>query len=137
MRARRSDIRPQWVGRAAPPRNQRGVNQSVSLALVTPLVLLAILGVVQAGLWMHANTVATRAAQAGADAARSLQGTDRGAIEVATRIAHGNGLDSVQVRARQGPEQVSVVVRAAAPLVLVPLTVEATATAPRERVSQP
>lgn len=120
-----------------PVRDERGVNQSVPLALVTPLVLFTVLGIIQAGLWMHATTVATRAAQAGADAARSVHGGDVQAQGVATRIARSNGLASVEASTHRDARQVTVVVSADAPLVLVPVTVEARASAPRERVSQP
>lgn len=120
-----------------PKRDERGVNQSVPLALVTPVLLFAVLGIIQAGLWMHATTVATRAAQAGADAARSVHGSDGQAIGVATRIARSNGLAAIEASAYRDARQVTVVVRADAPLVLVPVSVEARASAPRERVIRP
>lgn len=116
---------------------ERGVNQSVPLALVTPVLLLAVLGILQAGLWLHADTVATRAAQAAVDVGRSAHAADNDGVAVVDRIAAAGGLTAVRTSIRRSPERVTVVVRADAPWVLVPLQVEATASAPRERVSQP
>ncbi len=119
--------------------DQRGFSSSAQLAVVFPLLMLLSLGIVEAGLWLHARNVAQRAATAAVDVARGSHGT-AGAGEARARdLAAAAGLTDVVVRVDRGPQRVTARVSAHATLVLdLGLgTVEESAAGPRERVSAP
>jgi Flp pilus assembly protein TadG len=128
--------------RAAPP--GRNVDSdagsfSLELAVLFPAFLLLILVIVQAALFFFARSVASSAAQQGADTAR-LQGNNAAdGASTATAFIAGQGdgiLDDVAVTTNSGnPTQVSVTVTGRA-LTIIPgvtFTVRQSATAPRER----
>lgn len=93
-------------------RTERGMSESVQWAVLTPVVLLAILGLIQTGIWLHGRTAAANAALAGAEA-QSLSGASGGAGErVARRVAEQAGLLDVQVNVGRGQREVSVEVSA-------------------------
>ncbi|RYZ25792.1 MAG: pilus assembly protein [Propionibacteriaceae bacterium] len=119
--------------------DQRGLSSSTQLAVVFPLLMLLMLGIVQAGLWLHARNVAQRAATAAVDVARGSYGTAGEGEERARDLAASAGLTDVVVRVDRGPQRVTAVVSAHATLVLdLGLgSIEETATGPRERVSVP
>lgn len=119
--------------------DQRGLSSSTQLAVVFPLLMLLTLGIVQAGLWLHARNVAQRAATAAVDVARGSYGTAGDGEQRARALAGAAGLTDVVVHVDRGPQQVTAVVTAHATLVLdLGLgTVEETASGPRERVSVP
>ncbi|SEP83514.1 TadE/TadG family type IV pilus assembly protein [Microlunatus flavus] len=127
--------RPRLPGAA----DQRGLSSSTQLALVLPLLMLLTLGVVEAGLWLHARNVAQRAATAAVDVARGSYGTAGDGEARARDLAAGAGLTDVSVHVDRGPQQVTARVSAHATLLLdLGLgTVEETASGPRERVSVP
>ena len=108
-------------------------------ALIWPALLLATLGIIQAGIWIHGHNVAVRAANAGADAARGSHGGSREAYEIANDIAVAGGLDEVRVTVRRGATEVAVEVTGRAPVMLdLGLArITETAAAPVERVTQP
>lgn len=120
-------------------RNQRGLSSSTQLAVVFPLLMLLTLGIVQAGLWLHARNVAQRAATAAVDVARGSYGTAGDGEERARDLAFAAGLTDVVVHVDRGPQRVTAVVSAHATLVLdLGLgAIEETASGPRERVSVP
>jgi len=119
--------------------DQRGLSSSTQLAVVFPLLMLLTLGIVEAGLWLHARNVAQRAATAAVDVARGSYGTAGEGEARARDLAAGAGLTEVVVRVDRGPQQVTARVSAHATLVLdLGLgTIEETASGPRERVSTP
>ena len=128
------------TGRRRPDgRDERGLSSSTQLALVLPLLLLLTLGIVEAGLWLHARNVAQRAATAAVDVARGSYGTAGEGEQRARDLAASAGLTDVVVRVDRGPQRVTAVVSARATLVLdLGLgRIEETAAAPRERVSIP
>ncbi len=135
MARARSGRRPQ----ARRPRDQRGVSESVQYALIWPVLLLATLGVIQAGIWVHGHNVAVRAAQAGADIARGTEGSAGEAEAVAAGIARSGGLAAVQVAVARGAATVEVTVRGSAPFILdLPLgRIVESASAPTERATNP
>ncbi len=119
--------------------DQRGISESVQLALIWPLLLLVTLGVIQAGLWIHGRQVALRAATAAVDVATGREGSAAAAADLAGRIARSAGLGSVEVDVRTSPGEVRVVVSGRMPSLLdLPLgQIRESAAAPRERVSDP
>ena len=125
--------------RPARPRDERGISSSTQLAVVLPLLMLLTLGIVEAGLWLHARTVAQRAATAAVDVARGSYGTAGEGEQRARDLAHAAGLREVVVRVDRGPQRVTAVVSARATLILdLGLgRIEETAAGPRERVSTP
>jgi Flp pilus assembly protein TadG len=129
------------VPRSRPRRttDQRGFSSTTQLAVVFPLLLLLTLGILQAGLWLHARNVAQRAATAAVDVARGTYGTAGEGEQRARDLAAAAGLDDVVVHVDRGPQRVTADVSASATLVLdLGLgTVEETASGPRERVSTP
>ena len=113
---------------------ERGTSESLQWAVLWPLVMLLILGTVQVGVWWHARNSLDEAAAAAVDAV-SLEGVDAGrAVEVAGQVAAAGGVEDITVDVSVGADGVTVVVRGRAPLVfdLGPVTLEATARAPRE-----
>ena len=66
-----------------------------------PLVMLAILGLVQAGIVLHGRTVAANAALAGAEA-EALAGRGGVAGQVAREVAEEGGLRDVDVHVTPG-----------------------------------
>lgn len=121
-----------------PSRNHRGLSESLQLAVVWPLLMLVTLGIIQGGIWLHARNVAERAATAAVDAARGTDGGP-GAEELADDVARSGGLTDVSVTVVRGATQVTARVSGAAPLILdLGLAdIDATAAAPRERVTAP
>jgi len=121
------------------PRSERGVSESVQYALIWPVLMLATLGIIQSGIWLHGRNVAQRAATAAADTARGTYGTSRDAEAVARDIAQSGGLQEISVVVRRSPAAVTVVVHAQAALILdLGLSsLTETASAPVERVTQP
>lgn len=120
-------------------RDERGLTESVQLAILWPLLLLATLGIIQSGIWLHGRNVAFRAATVAADVARGSYGDATGAETAAREIAESGGLRQVDVAVSRGPAVVMVTVRARAVLILdLGLgALTATASAPAERVTQP
>jgi Flp pilus assembly protein TadG len=121
------------------PRSERGVSESVQYALIWPVLMLATLGIIQSGIWLHGRNVAQRAATAAAATARGAYGTSGDAEAVARDIAQSGGLQEISVVVRRSPTAVTVVVHAQAALILdLGLSsLSETASAPVERVTQP
>lgn len=127
-------------GRRLPGESQqRGLSSSTQLAVVFPLLMLLTLGIIQAGLWLHARNVAQRAATAAVDIARGSYGTAGEGEQRGRELAAAAGLTDVVVHVDRGPQRVTADVSAHATLVLdLGLgRIEETASAPRERVSAP
>jgi Flp pilus assembly protein TadG len=112
---------------------------SLELAVLFPAFLLLILVIVQAALFFFARSVASSAAQQGADTARLQGNTAADGVSTATSFVTGQGggiLDDVAVTTNGGSAtQVSITVTGHA-LTIIPgvtFTVRQSATAPRER----
>lgn len=127
------------MSRAVSRFDERGVTESVQIALIWPLLLLVTLGVIQAGLWIHGRQVALRASIAAADVASGSSGSSAAAVELAADIARSAGLDAVAVDVEISGTLVRVVVSGTTPSILdLPLgRITESATAPRELVSTP
>ena len=122
-----------------PIRDERGLTESVQLAILWPLLMLATLGIIQSGIWLHARNVAFRAASVAADEARGSYGSVADAEAAAIGIAEAGGLKQVQVSVVRRAAVVDVTVRARAVLILdLGLgSLSASASVPVERVTQP
>ena len=120
-------------------RDQRGLTQSVQYAVILPALMLTTLGIIQAGVWIHGEDVAQRAANAAADAARGSHGSPGAAQDLAQELAAAGGLEDVRVDVARGATRVDITVTARAPMIFdVGLgRISQTASAPVERVTQP
>lgn len=107
--------------------------------MIWPILLLVSLGIIQAGIWIHGHNVASRAANAAADAASGSYGSAAEARQLAEGIARSGGLDDVVVSVSSGSGSVQVSVAGRAPSLLdLPLgQIHETASAPVERVTRP
>lgn len=119
--------------------DRQGITESAQFALIWPVLLLVSLGIIQAGIWIHGHNVATRAANAAADAASGSYGSAGEARQIAEGIARSGGLDGVVVSVSSGAGSVQVSVAGRAPSLLdLPLgQIHETASAPVERVTRP
>lgn len=120
-------------------RNERGLSESVQFAVVLPLLMLVTLGIIQAGLLLHGRNVVHRAATAASDIASGTYGTETEARGLAESLARAGGLRDVSVDLVRSPTEVRVSVSADAPTLLDIGSgrLRETATAPRERVTNP
>lgn len=120
-------------------RDERGLSESVQLAVVWPVLLLVTLGIIQAGLWLHARDVAGRATSAAVDAARGTAGSTEEGRRVGAELATAGGLRDVVVDVQRGDTAVTATLTAEAPLLLdLGLArIRESAAAPRERVTTP
>lgn len=119
--------------------DERGMTDSIQWAILTPLVLLVVLGTIQVGLWAFGRTVATNAAIAGAEEAAALGASAADARALAVDVASRNGLHDVQVSLEVSPDQARAVVSGRMPTLvdLGQTRVREQATRPRERVTRP
>ncbi len=119
--------------------NERGLSESVQLAVIWPALMLVTLGLIQTGIWLHGRNVAERAATAAVDAARGSEGTSAAAEELGVDLARAGGLDEVSVTVVRSATAVSATVTGTAPLIfdLGMADLHETAAAPLERVTAP
>lgn len=99
-------------------RDERGLSESLQLAVVWPVLMLVTLGVIEGGTWLHARNVAERAAIAAVGEASGSYGNDDTARELGRDLAASGGLSNVEVAVSRGASAVTVVVSADSPLVL-------------------
>lgn len=120
-------------------KDQRGLSESVQYAVIFPVLMLVTLGIIQAGIWLHGQNVAARAAAAAADAARGSYGDTGQAREIAADLATAGGLKDTTVDVAKGATAVDVTVSGRAPLIFdVGLgRISESASAPLEQVSEP
>lgn len=119
--------------------DQRGLSQSIQWAVLFPALLLATLGLIQTGIWLHARDVALRSASAAVDEVRGSYGSSEAAADLARRLAVAGGLSDVDVTIEVGAAEARVVVSGDAPLMLeLPLgRIAESAAGPVERVTTP
>jgi hypothetical protein len=89
------------------------MSESTQWAVLTPVVLLLVLGLVQLGVWLHSRTVAGQAAATVADLRASGLSDAVGAGE---RVALDGGLQQVSISTHLDTDTVTVTVTARAPL---------------------
>lgn len=82
--------------------DERGLSESLQWAVLMPLLMLAVLGIIQSGIWLHGRSVVANAALAGAEA-QALSGAGGGTgARVAREVAERGGLRDVQVEVGGG-----------------------------------
>nr|NLI49288.1 hypothetical protein [Propionibacterium sp.] len=115
------------------------MSDSVQWAMLAPVVLLAVLGILQLGLWGYARTLALNAAGAGAEEAAPATASLAGGEAVATYLAHKGGLVELTVSCRLQAGAVTCRVGGTVPgLIDVGVNrIDAQATRPKERVTAP
>lgn len=117
--------------------DERGGSETIGVLLLTPVMMLALLGSIQAGVWFHGRQTALAAVQAAAEAESVLQPAGGAGQAAATSIAQQGGLTGTQVSVSRGATQVTVTMTARVPM-FIDIGVGSfteTATAPRERVT--
>lgn len=138
MGSRVSVMRERATGHSS-RRGARGAS-TLETVLIAPVLLLALMAIVQFGLYFHAKNVAEQAAQEGAAAARAFDGTEDSAKGVTEDYLTALGESTLQgrtVSVNRGPQTASVTVRGTA-LSLIPipgltLQIDVTAAGPVER----
>lgn len=114
---------------------------SLELALVTPVLMLVVLGLLQFGLWYHAQQVVNSAAREGVRVAATEGGMEEPAEERANQIVLaglGRMAEGTRIEAMIGTDRSSIVVTTRlGGLLPIPglreFRIEATATSYRER----
>ena len=115
------------------------MSDSLQWAILTPLLLLTVLGLIQGGLYLHGRNLAANTAVAAAEEAAQFGATAGQAEALASSLATRGGLVDVHVQVVQEPTLVRAVVEGRMPTFIdVGQTfVQQRATRPRERVTQP
>lgn len=118
---------------------ERGLSAGIEWAIMTPLVLLAILGAVQVGLGAYGRIVATHAAVVTAEYAALDGASIADAEKVGFSIAEGSGLTDLSVRVARGTDMARATVDGLMPTFLdLGITrVSEQATRPLEQVTAP
>lgn len=129
-------MRPPVRGR---PRGERGLSESVQWALITPVLLLLLLGGIQIGVVLHGRHAAGAAAQAAAEAAAAFEAPIDAGRDAALPVARTAGLRDVDVGVIRAGGRVDVVVDARVPIFfdVGQGHVQARASRPVERVTTP
>ena len=128
-----------------PPTTNRSEEGSstVELAVLAPLALVLLLGVLQAGLWLHTRSLCTHAAQQGTSAAATVTGNNASGEQAAASFLARSPSAATRpgVSVRAGAADVTVRVSATAPLVLpipgLQIPVEGASQASKERFTTP
>ncbi|GAB3465772.1 hypothetical protein GCM10027570_54350 [Streptomonospora sediminis] len=117
-----------------------GDRGSVELAIATPLMLLLVMLVLQAGVWAHGDHVAASIARRAVEAARTVEGSGAQAeAEAAADSLGGSLLGDRSIVIERGPQNVRVVVAAEVPTLIPGMNwpVRHELTAPTERFVAP
>ena len=91
--------------------NERGLAESTQWAVVLPVLLAVVLGLVQTGVWLYGRTVAAQAAGAAADAAA----LGRAGPPAPRAITRPGGVADLTIPARRAPGTVTVTVSGRVP----------------------
>ncbi|MGV8907342.1 MAG: TadE/TadG family type IV pilus assembly protein [Propionicimonas sp.] len=92
------------------------MSESTQWAILTPALMLLILGMVQLGVWLYSRTVATQAAAAVADLRATGPAAEGAARLAGERIASSGGLQQVEITVAAGGDHLVVTVSGRAPL---------------------
>jgi Flp pilus assembly protein TadG len=121
--------------------DERG-SSAVEMAIIFPVTIFIIFGIIQFGLWYHAAAIARAAAQEGARAASVYQANAAAGSTGAEQVLHNNAgglISHVRVVPYRDTEVATVTVSGQALQVIpfIPLAVHATAAAPVEAYRPP
>lgn len=101
----RVSLRRRWTLLRAQP--DRGA-VTVELVLATPLMVLCLLFVIQAGVWMHATHIAQTTAQRALESARAYNGSTSAGYDTAEQTLHalaGGTLKDAEAHVTRGATQ--------------------------------
>ena len=117
------------------PVDERGMSESLQWSVLLPLVMLMILGLIQAGVVLHGRNVVASAALAAAEAQAVAGDGEQAALRVAHAMVDPDGvtLERVEVGGDADTVNVRVVARIPVWFDLGLSRVESTASQPRER----
>lgn len=97
-------------------RLERGMSESMQWAVLVPVIMLTLLGCIDAGVWLHARSVVQQAALTAAET-QALAGSSAGQAElVAEQITED--LDQVQIITSHDGQMITVSITARASLAL-------------------
>ncbi|MFV0453126.1 MAG: TadE family protein [Propioniciclava sp.] len=115
------------------------MNDSVQWAILSPVLLVTILGLIQVGIWLHGRSVASDAAIAGAEEAALLGSNHTAARQLAASIAADGGMKEVTVDVQVTATTVRMTVTGRMPTFvdLGQSRVSEGATRPLERITHP
>lgn len=121
-------------------RDERGGgSNSIAVVLLTPVMMLAVLGTVQAGVWFHGRQTALAAVQAAAEAERVIQPPPGAGLQAAASVGSQGGLVGTNIVVARTATTVTVTMTARVPMFIdigVGDFTEQT-TVPREQVTVP
>lgn len=117
--------------------NQRGMSESVQLAVLFPLLFGIFLLLLQWAFVAWAESTALAAAQESAAAAALYGAGEADGRAAAQRVLDNGAVGSPSISIDRGVTQTQAVVRGTAALVLFPYEIVAEAAAPVERVTHP
>lgn len=120
-------------------RDQRGLSESLQWTVITPALMLALLGTIQAGILMHGHNVALNAAQAAAEAGSAYGSGTAASKGQAQRVAEAGGLKDVRVSMKQVGTRLDVTVTGQIPIFfdIGQGAITERASAPVEQVTDP
>lgn len=111
------------------PSPERGASESLQWALLTPVLLLCILGLVQAGVVLHARNTVRHAAMAAAEAQALAGAREQDAAAVVHRMTQRSDVRQVVTTVHRVDGTVTVTVQGKVPLLLGVGSMDAAATA--------
>ncbi len=119
--------------------SERGLAESTQWALLVPVLLAMILGLIQTGIWLHGRTVAASAALTAAEQIAWARSDQAQARLAADRVAAAGGLVETSVAMNTAGAEVRVTVSARVPTFfdLGQGRLREVAVLPLERVSRP
>lgn len=97
-------------------RDERGGSNAIAVLLLTPVMMFAIIGTFQAGVWYHGRNTARHAAQAAAEAERVLQPAAGAGQQAAESVGTQGGLTDMAVSVSRGATTVTVTMTAQVPM---------------------
>lgn len=97
-------------------RDERGGSNAIAVLLLTPVMMLAIIGTFQAGVWYHGRNTALHAAQAAAEAERVLQPAAGAGQQAADSVGTQGGLTNMAVSVSRNATAVTVTMTAQVPM---------------------
>jgi Flp pilus assembly protein TadG len=115
---------------------------ALEMVVIFPVTIMMVFGIIQFGIWYHANDIAQAAAQKAAQTASAYNGTQAGGFQVAAQVLEQNAdglILHTHVASARDQQVATVTVNGYALQVIpfIPLPVEATATVPVEAFRPP
>ncbi|WP_260283269.1 TadE/TadG family type IV pilus assembly protein [Propionibacterium freudenreichii] len=97
-------------------RDERGLSESLQWAVLAPVLMLIVLGLIEAGVWLHGRSIVQQAALTAAET-QALSGISSDAAEKVVADMTGQ-LEAVRTHSLVSDTEISVTVEATVPLPL-------------------